>query len=107
MNAPNGNHSGNSGDWQVGDLALCVKLGPWKSEPGCSEAGPQAGSICTVKWIEAIPVGLSKGKPGLVFEEWADGFAAKYFRKIPPHKADAEDRETIALLNGKPVREDA
>lgn len=91
-------------DWQVGDLALCVA----KRTHGKSTFAP--GGIYTVSGVVA---GRFKGKPevGLKFDGdhvGADGkewIRASRFRKIRPHTPDAEDVETIRLLNGAPVLE--
>lgn len=86
-----------SDDWQVGDLALCVRDGP----------DTRAGVIYTVEIIGTCPAGV-----GLRFFEMRRFYTypwkwsiARRFRKIRPHTPDADDRETIALLKGKPVRE--
>lgn len=82
-------------DWQPGDLALCVEAGD-VSRPG------QVFTVYAVR------------EGGLRFEELRCYYTAVWvwstscrFRKIRPHIPDAEDRETIRLLTGKPVREDA
>ena len=101
-------------DWQPGDLALCVNDAPpresyfrrrgWKAFP------LRKGSIHVVRQIAAA----ENGKIGLLFEGVCAGrydrtgieivFHPSRFRKIRPHTPDAEDRETIALLNGKPAK---
>ena len=99
-------------DWQVGDLALCIKLGPWVSrrygfERPNQSARPQPGRIYTVEAVEVVD-----GLTFLILEgiTTTDGglrstFNAARFRKIPPHTRDAEDDETIRLLTGAPVLE--
>ena len=101
-------------DWQPGDLALCIKQGPWinKSASGLTRPGfgPPCGRILKVRSV--IPcsvIGIA-----LRFMDWPDrealhwiGYNAQRFRKIRPHKPDEEDAETIRLLNGVPARENA
>jgi hypothetical protein len=95
-------------DWQAGDLALCVKRGQWRHcrSGGISNAPWKSGGIYTVRRYGPCP---TSGLPTLWFEGYpgergADGGAAMRFRKIRPHVPDAEDRETIALLTGKPAK---
>lgn len=92
-----------SENWQAGDLALCTysfRVG----FPQCVK--PRAGQVCTV-----TAVTQGRTHKGLVLAECPTvnrlGWRASAFRKIHPHKPDAEDRETIALLNGQPVGEPA
>lgn len=95
-----------SGGWEVGDLALCIKVGAWSLDG----AGPATGSVCRVS---AIDRNSDDGFLYLGFEEWpdspwgADRFRASRFRKITPPKADEFDREVIDLMLGKPVPVDA
>ncbi len=86
-------------DWQVGDLALCVRSGNHT----------RTGHIYTVNLVAVGAYG-----PVLRFDERMhceehrrQMSLATRFRKIRPHTEDAEDRETIALLTGKPVLEPA
>ena len=97
-----------SDDWQVGDLALCVRGGRDVNPAG---ELTRAGCVYTVANVFISPF---KGNLRLHFKElpafignpiWASN--ADRFRKIRPHKADEQDRETIALLTGKPVGEPA
>lgn len=90
-------------DWKPGDLALCVH----------PEAQLVAGAIYTVDfafWDD----GSMGTQPGwglaLVEHQWAengsevfDGFDAWRFIK-PANEADEFDRETIAMLTGKPAQ---
>lgn len=95
------------GDWQVGDLALCLRNGK----------RTRAGAVYTVHGIcghdqrcgcgNYLPVGYTPAlwlegvgavDPATGCEPWA---IAARFRKIRPHEADAEDRETIRLLTEK------
>lgn len=85
-------------DWQVGDLALCVKGG----------VATVPGRIYTVTVIASSSIGLL-----LQFRELEhrpthsrDKSLAARFRKITPPAADEFDHETIALMNrvGEPVQ---
>lgn len=89
-----------SDDWQAGDLALCVTT-EYQDRPGNDPWVPKSGGVYQVSGVDRYPTGL--------FLEFADdpdafnpelGWEAKDFRKIHPHAPDAEDRETIDLLNG-------
>lgn len=89
-------------NWQVGDLALCIKVGPWTID-GC---GPAPGSVSTVRDLDLFS---PDGDLYLALEEWPDSrytierFRASRFRKITPPEADKFDREVIDLMLGKPV----
>lgn len=94
--------------WQPGDLALCIKLGPWTrryADGYTAEGnGPAPGSVHVVS-----AVGLTfHGLPSLKFAEHDlgpshTGYRADRFRKVTPPPADEFDRETIDLMAGKPV----
>lgn len=89
-----------SDKWQVGDLALCVKMGPWLSMRTGEQRNSaiRCGMILTVSGVKPIA-----GFAGLFL--YFEGFTnerlkcATRFRRIPPHIPDAEDAETIRLLN--------
>ena len=86
-------------DWQVGDLALCISEGPdpadWRDG-----GGPALGSVTAVDAVDLEPEGVF-----LCFDEYPDcSFYNLAFRKIRPHLPDAEDAETLRLLNGAPAR---
>ena len=82
-------------DWQVGDLALCVKSNweVWSDKPLCPTFGPKAGDILKVVRISVCDY---FGDPCLNFFEYGlgdeDAFAAVGFRKITPG-ADIEGIE--------------
>lgn len=95
-------------DWQIGDLALCIK--------GYSLCKPPlvTGSIYTVRDVfwgvdateecEALEL---DGMPIIIDEQgeqW-DGHESYRFTKVTPPAADEFDRETIALMNrvGQPA----
>ena len=100
-------------DWQTGDLALCVlggQLTPRTFEK--RQNYPVSGRIYTV--ISYVHDGEFIGGqcPGLLFSdaplnEGVRIWSAERFRKIHPHTPDAEDAETIRLLNGIPITEPA
>lgn len=93
-------------DWQVGDLALCTKLGPWlytdNGELFFKDA-VRCGGVYTVS-----RVGEQDGATFLCFEGCGnvgdDCYLASRFRKVTPPKADEFDRETIALSNCAPTK---
>lgn len=91
-------------DWHKGALALCVAPnGRWVAPGEPDVDGPRSGSVSHVESLEHCP---DDGGLYLVFDEWPDeAFNSRYFRKIDDHAPDAEDAETIRLLNGKPARE--
>lgn len=98
-------------DWQPGDLALCVNTddAPTTDIYGCNVIGTagrrfRRGAIYTVVSVAtqlcydfrsapALFLALKGDKPGMLAGAWR-------FRKIKPHERDAEDEETIRLLNG-------
>jgi len=85
-------------DWQVGDLALCIKLGPWRDV-----IGPKCGEVRAVRGVGRDPIGVGLWLEGYPGKLRSDGFSASRFRKITPPKADEFDREVIDLMIGKPV----
>lgn len=94
-------------DWTVGDLALCVKVGPWRHSRGggLSRNDPvKGGGVYTV-----VRVGDQDGATILWFEGCGDSgddcYFAYRFRKINPPSADDFDLETIDLMNRKTVGE--
>lgn len=95
-------------DWQAGDLALATSFGR-PGEARCpAVAGhkkPRPGGVYTLEGTTRD----QQGTLGLVLEgHHSDhptrAWAAYCFRKIRPHLPDAEDAETIALLNGAPAK---
>lgn len=86
-------------DWQVGDLALCIKLGGWVATKDNSPWNPgsvRCGGVYTISSVRAgihVPVALMfVGEPKRQYD-------ASRFRKVTPPAADEFDRETIALFN--------
>ncbi len=86
-------------DWQVGDLALCIKQGPWvrtfSSGRRVDSAGPKAGALLSVRQVRP---GITS-TIALLFSDYPDpsdprsrGYNSTRFRKIRPHTPDAEDR---------------
>ena len=97
-----------SEDWQVGDLALCVR-GGFISGLGGLEY-PVGGRVYIVGAVVHDWKFQTRKTPGL---QLVDGppnrrgsriWAAFRFRKIHPHTPDAEDVETIRLLTDQPQR---
>lgn len=90
-----------SGDWQVGDLALCV------SAFECGGIHP--GQVFRVERVARAPLGyIDAGELGLYFAEIKSGcgdggWIAYRFIKIRPHEPDAEDLETIELYRRSKV----
>lgn len=93
-------------DWNVGDLALCIKQGAWqKADSSGKDRGPftpLCGSIYVVAgvWCAGGPKTLywPKGSVGLSFAEAPmKCFGVREFRKVTPPEADDFDRETVAL----------
>lgn len=104
-------------DWQAGDLALCVN----DRRIVCAGCGmvqngrkaPKSGHTATVVHIRTCgdtPTSFGRfvpcPQPVLVLDSGYSGITPR-FRKIRPHVPDAEDRETIALLAGKPAKVEA
>jgi len=91
-------------DWQPGDPAMCVYSGKWyRDGPEHDHGPPLPGSVNRVSAVTS----LKYGGLGLSFDAYPARckFESSAFRKIRPHEPDAEDAETISLLNGTPVRE--
>ena len=76
-------------DWQVGDLALCVKVGTWDRHGWNAEISglPTSGGVYTVTEMRAV----ASGDVGLGFDEFVTVFSRTRvifnptrFRKIKP-----------------------
>ncbi len=89
-------------DWQIGDLALCIKQGPWEIIEGPSTPSgddPEPGCIYCVANVELAELaGLVLG-----FAEFHSQYQAGRFVKVTPPEADEFDREVIELLNRHPA----
>ena len=97
-------------DWQVGDLALCVKGGAF--DGARASAHPKAGQVVTVHGMgvlitPAFPKGVLAMRSMDLPPNVNGGhlWRADRFIKVTPDEADAEDAETIRLMTGAPVRE--
>lgn len=95
-------------DWKVGDLALCIAnaLPPPKDVPSKLLRIGAVYTVASVRWShseQCIAIGLNEVKSRGPFGDWH----ASVFRKIHPHTPDAEDVETIHLLNRLTVKESA
>lgn len=77
-------------DWKPGDLALCVKREPWRNDEGAIlQGGPQSGQAFVV---EEAYISKRVGDLMLAFPDFPrEGFAAIYFRKIPPLTDEERD----------------
>lgn len=94
--------------WAPGDLAICVRGGRGKRS-----AGKLNGVWCCESTEGAVTEGVTyivrrvrftdAGEPYLGLIEVPGPWLANRFRKAKAHTADAEDRETIRLLNGQSV----
>ena len=88
-------------DWKPGDLALCIKIGDWIHVISRKIGrGPRAGNVLRVRNVVS-----REGTTWLFLDGWpgnkmSDAYGSRRFRKINPHTPDAEDEETIRLLNG-------
>jgi hypothetical protein len=98
------------GEWQPGDLALCIADGKRTSRGrvytvhavihDCDKCG--CGHYLPYGYAPALwLVGVGKVDADTGCEPWA---RAVRFRKVTPDAADEFDRETIALLTGKPAK---
>lgn len=89
-------------EWQVGDLALCVKLDAWVVYDGPltgPEERPEPGKIYPVAEVVSDPV---RGLHLCFVEFGTDLFVADRFIKVTPPEADEYDREVIDLMTGEP-----
>ena len=96
-------------NWQVGDLALCMR----GSTP-CADCGrvfdQVAGRVYTVSRVYNNDYGLALEFAELPAGDFPcdsfsvhSGYDAAHFRKITPPRADAFDREVIEAMRGEPV----
>lgn len=88
-------------DWQKGDLALCVKVGPWER---MHSGRPVPARVNGGEVHQVSRVGAFVGVTILYFDDVLEpdrGFDASRFRKVTPPKPTADDREVIALMKGK------
>lgn len=87
-------------DWQVGDLALCIRQpeGPlayaWTVKVG------GIYTVCEVIFWESELWGLNFAEDPYLDD--VSCYDPECFRKINPHAPDVEDEETIRLLNSAP-----
>jgi len=101
-----------SDDWQAGDLALCVRGGrivcPSHPRRGIhtGKNAPPVGAVKTIAYVgnTVFPSGVVCRCGQLSFSDGTYSVATR-FCKIRPHTPDAEDAETIRLLNSAPVKE--
>jgi hypothetical protein len=98
-----------SDDWQPGDLALCVRGGRLTARLSPLDEYPCSGRIYVVHMAGETTFAAAGLLPALWLLDGPPNnngercWATSRFRKIRPHKPDAEDAETIRLLNGERV----
>lgn len=90
-------------DWKPGDLALCVNSDPVSGTVWVFGCDLKRGGIYTVSRVWQTTRGAVLTVNEVECTTISGGFGVYRFRKINPHTPDAEDRETIELLNRKPV----
>lgn len=104
---------GNSSDnWQVGDLALCVR-GGYISGPIINKPFPDSGALYTVREVVVFDAPddlwlVVDGAPDNVDGNGTNHgplWVAKRFTKVTPPEADEFDREVIEQMNSQPVPE--
>lgn len=86
-------------DWQIGDLALCVKHADMMGQKtGAYQNGPIVGSVYTVSGVRDFPEAAYTGDTtGLRISGFTGFLWAGFFRKIHP-LSDEEHRECIVEL---------
>lgn len=87
-------------EWQVGDLALCIKQGRWRERVSgkAVSIGPRAGEVLTVVRLEYSHLPKNLGQLLLGFEMHGnDLFAADRFIRINPDQLS--DREDLNVQN--------
>ena len=85
-------------DWQINDLALCIKQGKWRdvATKEVVATGPRAGQILTVIGVGYTDVFKSGRRIQLGFEAWPrDFFVADNFIKISPHQSATDDQDVM------------
>lgn len=83
-------------NWQVGDVALCIKQGSWRDRDTGEivEIGPKAGQFLTVIQVARSCAPANRGHLLLGFKgHGRDLFAASRFVKIEPEKSEDENAE--------------
>jgi hypothetical protein len=92
-----------STDWQPGDLALCIKVGPWTNPETKTPINRpiKGGQFCTVEGL--FPDSVYRTGFGLILKEdprrAVNGnrvnYASDRFVKVTPEAEDAFDRQVI------------
>jgi len=90
-------------DWEIGDLALCVKVGPWHGNRSRRVVdGPAGGQTYKVSWVGLTSSGLGLELEGVETHRNKDGSAilwrADKFRKIRPDEHEPCEAEFVTLL---------
>ena len=95
-------------DWQIGDMALCVRSGVMKcpkdefvTHTGQNVKGAAFKTVCGIS-IDPMSKVSDCACVVLRFTDGSAGIAAR-FRKITPPEADAFDREVIEHMTRQPV----
>lgn len=90
-------------DWQVGDLALCIRAA--NHAFGWYKSPLKVGGIYTVERVVVSEDGLlGLGFVGIEFRGCTlNATLASSFRKLTPPPVDAFDREVIEQMTGAPV----
>lgn len=89
-------------NWQVGDLALCIKKP--RHSPGIKQGGVYAVSAVWPfrDWTGEIGLEFAGVGGGPEVPGFHNAFAASRFRKVTPPKADEFDLEVIeAMKSGR------
>jgi hypothetical protein len=98
-----------AGEWQVGDLALCVKVIPDPSDVGPQ---PEVGCVYTVARVWGGGSGLTFEDlpctcPRCGSESYCVSWLADLFKKIPPRKKQATRFDFRTLLSPAPSAPEA
>lgn len=96
------------GDWQPGDLALCVKGGPLLAASKAMDGFPVTGRVYRVDWAGVYQF-MDGASPALWLVDGPRNYSGRRvwdmrrFRKVTPPAADEFDREVIDLMLGGKV----
>ncbi len=100
-------------DWQVGDLAVCLKTDKWRGrQTGRVTDGPSYGSVHKVAWVGPSRCGvLCLELEGIETPRNRDGsvipWTADRFRKIRPDEQEPCEVEFVTLLKRSKQRQSA
>lgn len=91
-----------TGDWQIGDLALCVRGGKIPTNTAHTQY-PDTGAVYTVRFAAIAEFNFGEAL-ALWFEDAPQNingekmWGAGRFIKVTPEEADEFDREVIELM---------